>query len=103
MTWTRAAAADELPRARPWLARTIGGVDIVFASVDATWYAVEDHCSHAGCMFSEEADLRGSEITCNCHGSEFDIRTGAVRNGPAERPIRTFAVRVWADGLEVDV
>jgi nitrite reductase/ring-hydroxylating ferredoxin subunit len=42
-------------------------------------------------------------VLCNCHGSEFDIRTGAVLSGPAERPIRTVPTRVAAEGLEVDL
>jgi nitrite reductase/ring-hydroxylating ferredoxin subunit len=103
VTWTRVASLDETRAARPWLPLRVAGIDVVLASVGATWFAVEDRCSHAGCAFSEEADLRSSEITCNCHGSQFDIRSGAVLRGPAERPIRTFAVRVAEDGLEMDV
>ena len=41
-------------------------------------------------------------IVCNCHGSEFDLRTGDVLRGPAEYPVRTFAVRVVDDRLEVE-
>ena len=103
MTWTQAASQEKARVARPWLPVTIAGTDLAIASVDGTWYAVEDRCTHAGCPFSEDADLEGSEIICNCHGSEFDIRTGEVKRGPAERPIRTFPVRVEGEQLEVDI
>lgn len=103
MTWSPAASLDKARAARPWLPVRVAGVDVAIASVDGTFYGVEDRCSHAGCPFSEEADLTGPDIVCNCHGSQFDIRTGAVLHGPAERPIRTFAVRVAEDQLEVDI
>jgi nitrite reductase/ring-hydroxylating ferredoxin subunit len=103
VAWHDAASADELRRARPWLPLTVGGVDLVVAAVDGAAFGVEDRCSHAGCAFSEDAELTGAQIECHCHGSEFDIRTGAVLRGPAERPIRTIPVRVVGDRLEVDL
>jgi Rieske Fe-S protein len=33
-------------------------------------------------------------IDCPCHGSRFDAATGAVRNGPAARPLPKVAVVV---------
>ena len=34
---------------------------------------------------------------CQCHGSRFDIATGAVLNGPAIEPLNTYEVQA-ADG-----
>jgi nitrite reductase/ring-hydroxylating ferredoxin subunit len=103
VTWRDVAASDEAARARPWLAVEVDGLDLVLAEVDDTWYAVEDRCTHAGCPFSQEATLEGSTIVCNCHGSEFDLATGEPRRGPAERPVRSFPVRVRAGRIEVGV
>lgn len=102
MTWTHIASLEEALAARPWLPVAIGDIDVVVGLVDGAPFGVEDRCSHAGCAFSEDADLAGAEIICNCHGSEFDLRTGEVRRGPAERPVRTFPVRVVGDQLEID-
>jgi nitrite reductase/ring-hydroxylating ferredoxin subunit len=30
---------------------------------------------------------------CQCHGSRFDITTGAVINGPATEPLRRYTVQ----------
>lgn len=103
MAWTPAASREEALAARPWLALSVGGVDLVAASVGGSWYGVEDRCTHAGCAFSEDAELHGSDIVCNCHGSEFDLRTGAVLRGPAETPVRTLPVRIVGNRLEVDL
>jgi nitrite reductase/ring-hydroxylating ferredoxin subunit len=101
VTWHRAAALADLRAARPWLPLTIDGVDLVVAVVDGAPHAVEDRCAHAGCAFSEDADLVGADIVCNCHGSEFDLRTGALKRGPAERPVRSIPVRIEGEHLEV--
>jgi Rieske Fe-S protein len=48
-------------------------------------------CTHQGCTVSRVAD---GQIHCPCHGSSFDAATGAVRNGPATRPLAKVAVVV---------
>jgi len=34
---------------------------------------------------------------CQCHGSEFDVSSGAVISGPATQPLRVYEVHM-ADG-----
>ena len=103
MSWQRVASAAELEQAHPWLAVRVGRIDIAIASVGGYPFAVEDRCTHAGCQFTEDADLIGDRVSCNCHGSEFDIRTGDVERGPAEYPVKTFGVRIVEDAVELEV
>jgi nitrite reductase/ring-hydroxylating ferredoxin subunit len=103
VTWRKVATTDDAARARPWLPVEVDETELVLASAEGAWYAVEDRCSHAGCPFSSEAALEGTTIVCSCHGSEFDIVTGVVRRGPAEYPISTVPVRVVGDRIEVDL
>jgi len=103
MRWQPIAALTEALKAHPWLAVDVDGEAVAIAAIDGQWYAVADACTHAGCPFSEEADLEDGVIICNCHGSEFDLRTGEVLRGPAERAVRTYPVRIVEDDLEIEV
>jgi len=99
--WQAVSSVEEATAARGWLPVDVGGAAIVLRQVDGTWYAVADSCTHAGCAFSDDADLHGMTIACNCHGSEFDLRTGAVVRGPAEYDLRTYEVRERDGRLEI--
>ncbi|GAA4913672.1 Rieske (2Fe-2S) protein [Streptomonospora salina] len=52
-------------------------------------------CTHAGCTVQEVE----TTVNCLCHGSEFDIATGEVRSGPANRPLEELSVTV--DGTDI--
>jgi len=80
--------------------REVAGAALVRAG--GRWFAVDDECSHADCPFSVDGEVDGTTLICNCHGSEFDLESGAVLLGPADRPLRRRAVRVRAGVVEVE-
>lgn len=80
---------------------TVDGTDVLLIRLGADWHAVEDRCSHADCSFSSDGEVDGATVICNCHGSEFDVRTGEVLVAPALDPIRTYAVREVQGNLEL--
>lgn len=52
------------------------------------WVMVPDACPHAICPFSRDGEVvDGGVLSCYCHGSAFDLRTGEVVGGPARRPL----------------
>lgn len=80
----------------------VGATQVAIANVDGALYAFGDVCTHAQCSLAE-GELDGTTVTCPCHGSEFDITTGAVRNPPATEPVPIFPVRVEGEAIQVQV
>ena len=79
----------------------VDGTRVNVANVAGQFYAIDDACTHARCSLAN-GTLAGTTVTCACHGSQFDVTTGAVLSGPARRPVRPHVVRVEADGLLVE-
>jgi nitrite reductase/ring-hydroxylating ferredoxin subunit/uncharacterized membrane protein len=77
-----------------------GGMNILLARVNGEVYALGDTCSHWGCSLSE-GRLENTSVVCHCHGSQFDLRSGAVINGPASAPEISFDVRERNGQIEV--
>lgn len=65
-------------------------------------YAIEDRCSHAEVHLSE-GWLEGSCVACPWHGAQFDLKTGQALSGPAILPVKTFALRVEQDRVELAI
>jgi nitrite reductase/ring-hydroxylating ferredoxin subunit len=57
-------------------------------------YAFDDLCTCAdeACPLSGGL-LTGTTLMCQCHGSRFDITTGAVINGPATEALNVYEVQ----------
>jgi nitrite reductase/ring-hydroxylating ferredoxin subunit len=64
-------------------------------------YALDARCPHAGGPM-EQGRLEGTVVTCPWHGSQFELGSGAIRRGPALKPLRAYRVRAEGDGLVVD-
>jgi 3-phenylpropionate/trans-cinnamate dioxygenase ferredoxin subunit len=67
---------------------------ISVARVGDRLYAFDDLCTCAeqACPLSGGL-LAGTTLMCQCHGSRFDITTGAVINGPATKPLNVYEVQ----------
>jgi nitrite reductase/ring-hydroxylating ferredoxin subunit len=70
----------------------IGDRMLAIANVGGKLHAFDDVCTHQQCSLAE-GELDGLVIQCPCHGSQFDITSGEVVNGPATEPIDVFEVR----------
>ena len=80
----------------------VNGDPVAVVNVDGSFYAFGDLCTHRQCSLAE-GTLEGTTVTCPCHGSEFDVRTGAVLAPPAVQPVRSYRVRVEGDTLKIEV
>jgi nitrite reductase/ring-hydroxylating ferredoxin subunit/uncharacterized membrane protein len=64
---------------------------IALAKTDEGFQAFDDRCTHKGGPLSDGALICGI-VQCPWHGSQFDVKTGAVKCGPAEKKISTHKV-----------
>ena len=68
------------------------------------FYATEDTCTHAQTSLAAgDIDLEECTVECPYHASLFDIRTGNVLSLPANKPLKTFPVKVVGDEVFVEV
>src|SRR6476619_7187264 len=72
------------------------------ARVDNRLYAFDDLCTCAdrACPLSGGL-LTGTTVMCQCHGSRFDITTGAVTGGPATEALNVYEVQEVEGGIRV--
>lgn len=71
---------------------------LVACTAPDCWVAVWSTCTHGACGVAWDADA--VEAWCPCHGSRFGP-DGAVRQGPATRPLSSFPVGRRGDSLWV--
>jgi 3-phenylpropionate/trans-cinnamate dioxygenase ferredoxin subunit len=76
----------------------VAGTKVNVVSANGDLYAFDDTCTHAGCSLAM-GKLDSTTVTCPCHGSQFDVTSGAVLRGPATRPVRSRVVQVDDEDL----
>jgi nitrite reductase/ring-hydroxylating ferredoxin subunit len=93
------AKAEELKVDQMKLLR-VGDRRIVLARTEQGYVAFDDRCTHRGGSLAGGSMICGT-VQCPWHGSQFDVRTGAVRAGPADRAIETYRVEQQADDIRL--
>jgi Rieske Fe-S protein len=61
-----------------------------------TYHALDSRCTHQACTVAATTPT----LNCPCHGSRFNLAGGVV-NGPAPRPLNSYAVTREGDTLTV--
>ena len=97
--WVRLAGRGDLA-AGEVIGVDVGGLPIAIYDCDGELFATSNICTHAYARLSD-GWLDGTAIECPLHAARFDVRTGAVLDPPATEDLRTYAVRVVGDDIEV--
>jgi 3-phenylpropionate/trans-cinnamate dioxygenase ferredoxin component len=73
------------------------------ARVGDRLYAFDDlcTCAEAACPLSGGL-LTGTTLMCQCHGSQFDVASGAVLRGPATEPLAVYETREVDGVIQID-
>lgn len=78
----------------------VNGSRIVLGRTEAGYVAFQDRCSHRGGSLAGGAMICGT-VQCPWHGSQFEVKTGAVKAGPAQQPILTYPVTQTPEGVRL--
>lgn len=96
------AREDEIAPGEVAIVNAEGKSLCVGHSVDGTWGAIDNVCTHDGGVLGE-GELDGCAVECPRHGARFDLRTGQVLALPAVYPVNAYPVRVVDGRVEVQV
>jgi nitrite reductase/ring-hydroxylating ferredoxin subunit/uncharacterized membrane protein len=75
---------------------------VVIGRTESGCVAFDDRCSHRGGSLADGVLICGT-VQCPWHGSQFDVATGEVKAGPAERAIATYRLRDEEGELRLDL
>jgi len=93
------AQRDELNVDQMKLLR-VGGKRIVLARTEQGYVAFDDRCTHRGGSLAGGVMMCGN-VQCLWHGSQFDVRTGAMKAGPAKTAIAVYRVTEENGGVKL--
>lgn len=97
---TYVVALSEVPVGQAVVVEPVGGRFLAVARPTAdTAVAFDGTCPHKGCPVM----LMDGLLMCHCHGSEFDMLTGARTAGPAKAPLRPVPVVVAGGNVFADL
>lgn len=77
------------------------GKIVILRTGESTFVAFSAKCTHKGGIV--EFDAASKLFVCPKHGSRFDSASGAVKEGPAETPIKPFAAKGTSTSVTVTV
>lgn len=80
----------------------IGKDPVALYNVGGQIYATTNICTHEFCELDENYMMHGEDVECTCHGSQFNVKTGANVVPPAAEPLKTYKVIVEGDGVFIE-
>jgi 3-phenylpropionate/trans-cinnamate dioxygenase ferredoxin component len=92
VSWIDAGRSEDLPDGQA-KSLPVGRRMIAVVRNGATYYAIEDICTHDGAPLTG-GDIEGDEIICPRHGARFCLRTGAALTPPAYEPVRVYETKI---------
>ncbi len=99
LTWHDAIAAADLEDSTPREVR-LGERLLALVKVGDTIYALDCICTHEFALLSD-GYVEGDAIECPLHAARFHLATGKVVDGPAEKDINTYPVRLRGETVQV--
>ncbi len=97
--WVKVAREDQMHSS---LGVIVGKQRYALFRLEDGIYAMDDVCSHEYSLLSE-GEIWAGDVYCPKHGSKFDIKTGAVKNFPATKAVKTYPVKVEDQDIYIQI
>jgi nitrite reductase/ring-hydroxylating ferredoxin subunit len=81
----------------------IGAAKVLLVRLGDAVHAVTRICTHAQVELAEGRLAPGCLLECPMHGAMFEPADGAVAEGPARRPLKTYPTEIVDGTVMVDV
>jgi len=91
-TWIKADLASAIPLGKIKEYK-INNIHIAIAHSQNQFFAFSALCTHAQCPLAA-GQLDQDQITCPCHGSKFNLKTGEVLALPAVTSLKIYLLKV---------
>lgn len=75
---------------------------ILLANVNGNYFAIGDICMHRGCQISK-GKLEGETVTCPCHGSKYDLKTGNFLKGPTKKGQPKYELKIQGQDIMINI
>ncbi len=98
-SWTPTCKETEVADEKAKVVK-VAGRNVLLYRHGTSISAMEDACTHAGGPL-HEGKIENGVVTCPWHGSQFSLRDGACRRGPATYPQLRLQARVREGVVEV--
>jgi nitrite reductase/ring-hydroxylating ferredoxin subunit len=104
LTFLPAAKVKDVKPGKLKGARLRGGVEVVVANVEGSYYAFEAYCPHQQWPLKWGAvDAQQRTLLCALHMWRFDLETGEVVDPPMADCLKRYPTRVEGDLILVGV
>ena len=80
----------------------VEGQEVLVLNLSGKIYCLSGRCVHAGAPLAE-GTLEGKVLTCPWHYSQYNVITGEVLRGPADKPLRVYKVEEKENDLYIDL
>ena len=101
MAFMKAASTKDLQPAS-MIGVEVNGKEILLTNLDGKYFAIGNRCTHLSCLLSD-GSLKEGNVTCPCHMSIFNVKTGDVIRGPARKPEPMFETKIEGEEILVNV
>lgn len=80
----------------------VNGEPVALFKIGGQIFATTNICTHEQCELDENHMMHGDVVECTCHGSQFNVKTGANVLPPAAEPLKIYKVSVEGDDVFIE-